>query len=361
MNNVYWNWSPLKWSRIGILFTFVFGVLDGQAQLFPGLEGEELVNALRGAYTPAQLLTETQVKDTLYAKVFIEGDSIHCIYSGLGHSLPPGVDPSQWIYENGTGVNSMNLEHSWPQAKGAETGKPGNRNMHHLFPARSAINSDRGDSPYGDIPDASTQKWYRLGIETSTKPSSNIDAYSEFKTGEFEPREGVKGDIARALFYFWTIYRDDAIEADPLFFDLMKDNLCLWHEEDPVDDFEMLRTERIATYQDGKENPFILDCSLVKRAYCPNLQECEMVAVQPAETNPVKLLFDMEESILVITGDPVVEWSVMMVDVTGKKIFESKIESNQKLNVPSLQSGIYFIVATDRSHRLFGKQVFLFP
>jgi endonuclease I len=51
----------------------------------------------------------------------------------------------------------MNLEHSWPQSKGADTDKPGGRNMHHLFPSRSAINGDRGDFPFSDIPDASTQ------------------------------------------------------------------------------------------------------------------------------------------------------------------------------------------------------------
>jgi len=69
-----------------------------KAQLFPGLEGEALADAIRNEYTPVQLLNDTQVKDTLYAKVFIENDSVRCIYSGLAHYLPPGVDPSQWVY-----------------------------------------------------------------------------------------------------------------------------------------------------------------------------------------------------------------------------------------------------------------------
>ncbi len=355
------NRSLVKWGRLNFLFMVVAIAPHLEAQLFPGLEGEDLVHAIQDAYTPSQLLTETQVKDTLYARVFIQNDSVHCIYTGLAHDLPPGVDPSQWIYENGTAVNSMNLEHGWPQAKGADTGKPGNRNMHHLFPSRSAVNSDRGDYPYGEIDDATTQKWYRLGIETSVKPATLIDEYSEFKAGKFEPRESVKGDIARAMFYFWTIYRDDAIEADPLFFDAMKDDLCIWHEEDPADDFETLRTERIATYQDGKENPFILDCSLVKRAYCPDLQECEITATQVVPKLLEKILFDSKERILVITGNEGVRWDVILFDIAGKKLFESNVESNQKLNMPLYFPGIYFIVATDGHQRLFGKQVYLLP
>jgi len=341
---------------------FLLGMqVKAEAQLFPGLTGENLVQAIQDNYTPAQLLTETQVKDTLYAKVFIQGDSVHCIYSNLAHDLPPGVDPSQWIYENGTEVNSMNLEHGWPQAKGASEGKPGNRNMHHLFPSRTAINGDRGDLPFGEIADNTTQKWYHLGIETPVKPVSNIDLYSEFKAGLFEPREDVKGDIARAMFYFWTIYRDDAVQADPLFFDLMKDNLCLWHEEDPVDTFEALRTQRIATYQDGKENPFILDCSLVKRAYCPNLEECIIVANETVPELKERILFDAEEHILVIAGESEDEWTVEIFDISGKKIFVAKTVSNQKLLVPSFYPGIYFIGASSGSRRLFGKKVCLFP
>jgi len=200
-----------------------------------------------------------------------------------------------------------------------------------------------------------------LGIETPVKPVTNIDLYSEYKTGVFEPREDVKGDIARAMFYFWTIYRDDAVEADPLFFDLMKDNLCLWHEEDPVDPFEILRTQRIATYQDGKENPFILDCSLVKRAYCPNLEECIMVANETVPDLKERILFDAKEHILVIAGETEAEWTVEIFDISGKKIFVGKTESNQKLYVPSFYPGIYLIRATSGSHRLFGKQVYLFP
>ncbi len=57
-----------------IMIMVVIHVQFLKAQLFPGLEGEALADAIRNENTPLQLLNDTQVKDTLYAKVFIEND-----------------------------------------------------------------------------------------------------------------------------------------------------------------------------------------------------------------------------------------------------------------------------------------------
>ena len=59
--------------------------------------------------------------------------------------------------------------------------------------------------------------------------------------GIFEPREEAKGDIARSVFYFYTMYREEAIEADSDFFDDMREDLCTWHNEDAVSEEEMDR------------------------------------------------------------------------------------------------------------------------
>jgi len=86
-----------------------------------------------------------------------------------------------------------------------------------------------------------------------------------------------------------------------------------------------------------------------------------MVAVEPVNTSPEKILFDAQESLLVITGGQPVEWTVIIFDVLGKKIFESKTDTNQKLNVPNLPTGLFFVVATHGNHRIFGKTAFLYP
>lgn len=324
-----------------------FFSISVKAQLFPGKEGEELADAIRQEFTPTVLLNDTQVKDTLYSRVFREGDSVRCIYSGLAHHLPDGVDPSQYIYENGNQTNSMNLEHAWPQSKGAGDGQPGNMNMYHLFPSRVAINSDRADHPYNDINDNQTNHWYYLGTEQSQKPTSNIDAYSEYLTNvQFEPRESVKGDIARAMFYFWTIYRDDAMAEDPGFFSLMRESLCAWHEADPVDDFEELRNERIALYQGGKSNPFILDCSLAKRTYCNQLPDCEISSAKTPKAIDGKLIYDSMDQKIILIADDIKEWRLAVFNSIGQKMYSELIRNNASEPLQHLVPGIYYAMGS---------------
>jgi endonuclease I len=320
-----------------IAFLMSCSILTAQAQLYPGLEGEPLTEAIRSDYTPSQLLNDTQVKDTLYARVFAVNDTVKCMYSDLARYLPSGVDPSQWLFGSGSEVESINLEHGWPQAKGAGKGTRGNRDMHHLFPSRTKINGDRANFPFGEIDDDQTQKWYFLGQEMSGKPVNNINAYSEFLTGAFEPRESMKGDIARALFYFWTIYREDAMVADPFFFDLQQEYLCQWHDLDPVDEFEALRNERIASYQDGKLNPFILDCSLVGRAYCNMLTECEIVSTPLIRSDTGHIRFWPSLQQITIEGEPGL-WHVKVMDVLGhiiQSIDMDQGEASGSLSVPT--------------------------
>lgn len=340
---------------VALVATEAAGTLN--AQIFPGMTGEPLVDALRAAYTPTHLLNDTQVKDTLYARIFAVEDTVYCIYSGLGRYLPPGADPSQWLYGTGVEVWSMNLEHSWPQAKGAGEGTGGNTNMYHLYPSRSAINSDRGDLPYGEINDMQTSRWYYKDKEMGSKPASNIDAYSEYINGMFEPRESVKGDIARGMFYFWTIYRDDAEAADPVFFQNQLSTLCQWHEQDPVDAAEQLRNEKIASYQ-GKANPFILDCSLVKRAYCGQLSECMPLAIPSNQDASYRLIFQPASRHLTILGDKDGFWEMDIMDVVGRSLYHEELETGIPGDEILLPSGMYFARAIN-GHMVLSCPIFI--
>ncbi|HUR31133.1 MAG TPA: endonuclease [Saprospiraceae bacterium] len=344
--------------RIFILSFFcIILCIKSDAQLFTGLEGEQLVEAIQSEYTPQQLLNDTQVKDTLYARIFIENDSVECIYSGLSRFLPEGVDPSQYLFGSGLETESLNLEHAWPQAKGAGDGTDGNMNMHHLYPSRVEINSDRGNHPYLESPDQSTQKWYLLYQEMSGAPVNNRDAYSELGQSLFEPRESVKGDIARAMFYFWTIYREDAVEADPDFFELQRENLCSWHKLDPVDNFESLRNERIAFYQDGKFNPFILDCSLADRAYCPNQNACE-TSVNESESSDVEILIDPSTKSFQVTGLDFHEFTFGFYSVMGQLVTTGTLQTDSWNEIGAVYSGLYFVILISGDKKLI-KKVFI--
>jgi len=136
--------------------------------------------------------------------------------------------------------------------------------MHHLRPCKDNVNSTRSNKPFSEINDYITDNWYWLEYSSNSIPQNNIDQYSESASSAFEPREDVKGDIARAMFYFYTIYENVANNS---FFNEQKDVLYQWHLNDPVINSEIIRTWAIAGYQNNIPNPFILDETLIYRAY----------------------------------------------------------------------------------------------
>ncbi|MBK9734813.1 MAG: endonuclease [Saprospiraceae bacterium] len=261
-------------------------LLKGQTShvnVFPDLTGQSLLIELRNWYKTNKVYDYSTARDTLFGKIDMVGDSLECIYTGMKLYIGPGQDPTEAVYLNGIS-NGINCEHSYPQGKGA-IGQA-QSDMHHLYPSRIKANSDRGDFPYSDIPDNQTKTWYYKTTERSTPPAIGLirDQYSEGVNGRFEPRESSKGNIARSIFYFYTMYKAEADGLDPAFFEIQKATLCEWHNQDPVDKREWDRNQNISKHQGNKLNPFVLDCSLVSRAYCNNIdQACEAIILSSVD------------------------------------------------------------------------------
>ena len=242
------------------IILFLTGSISfGQDVIGDGLYGDELISFLQGNYTTGTTLGYTNARDTLYLNIDRIDGQVKGIYTNYTVDLPnTGVDPSTHLYENG-----INCEHIWPQSL-YEGGEPLKSDMHALRPCKDNVNSARGNKAFNDVLDSQTATWYWQDIGTSNIPSSNIDEYSENHGTYFEPREDRKGDIARTMFYFYTIYLD---VADEYFFAIQKDILKIWHDQDPTNEEEVTRTWQIAEYQENNPNPFILDETLVERAY----------------------------------------------------------------------------------------------
>lgn len=132
------------------------------------------------------------------------------------------------------------------------------------------VNADRGNSPFAEIPDANTQYWHYNNVRTTTIPASNIDLYAEvILNTSCEPREIQKGNTARAMYYVLTMYQlGDTTDA---WWTVQRDILYAWHVVDPADAREITRTRSIAAYQQNKVNPFVLDSTLIRRAYFPTM------------------------------------------------------------------------------------------
>lgn len=265
-----------------------FSILSLPAQtgtpVFPDLDGQALLDSIKTAYTPVISLDFANARDTLFSKVYARNDSLTCVYTGYTIYLNPAEDPTIAAF-----AKDINTEHTFPQSKGAETGPP-RSDMHHLYPTRVDVNAARGDFPFAELTNNQTLEWYGAptGFLTSP-PASGADQYSKVGNFVFEPREDHKGNVARAMFYFYTLYKQQADLADNAYFPAQRATFCLWHLADPADQDEWDRTWKIAGYQSGKPNPFVLDCTLAARAYCPEIiqESCVVVSAKDLEEKPV--------------------------------------------------------------------------
>lgn len=226
--------------------------------VFPEVYGDALVAALDDEYSPARVLGYGAARDVLYAYEQRTDGFVRDHYTGYTAALPPG-DPSQ-----AAGQVGLNAEHTWPQSLGAGA-EPLRSDMHHLFPVREGVNSSRGNLPFGEVPDARAEAWYRLDASQSRPPSVALDEWSERGLGRFEPREDAKGNVARAIFYVRALY-PAATSGQDAFFESMRADLLRWNEVDPPTPSEVARSEWIAEQQ-GTSNPFVIDQTLARRAF----------------------------------------------------------------------------------------------
>ncbi|NNF57381.1 MAG: T9SS type A sorting domain-containing protein [Rhodothermaceae bacterium] len=244
-----------------------------QTILFPGETDATLRQSLRDTYRPMSVTgTNDDLYDTVDRTEVGGQDGVIGVYTGFFVPFDgvPSSDPSQDMFnapnENTQGINQ---EHTWPQS--LLTGQADD-DLHNLFPTKVNVNAARGNLPFAEIPDNLTTTWYRDNLQQSATPDAGvIDEFSELRAGvAFEPREDHKGNVARALFYMATVYD---VQTNTTFSFDMEEQTTLygWHYADPVDQAEYDRTFRIAPFQSNQPNPFVLDSTLIRRAFFPEI------------------------------------------------------------------------------------------
>ncbi|KAA3614761.1 MAG: T9SS C-terminal target domain-containing protein [Calditrichaeota bacterium] len=268
-----------------LFFLLSLSFLNAQTTIFPNVYGEELKSKLVQDYKTGSVLSYGTARDSMYARIDNVDGTITCVYSGYSISVPYG-SANPRTYTNGANP-IINCEHTWPQSKGASGNAKSD--MHHLWPTNANPNSGRGSLPFAEIDDSDTDRWYLNVNYVTGTPSSQIDEYSELDLDKsFEVPEAHKGNVARAMFYFYTMYKSQADSEDPNFFNVQKDVLRKWNMMDPVDEAEITRTNHIARLQEGKPNPFVLDTTLIGRAYfgvTTNLEEFQNYRAESFKLN----------------------------------------------------------------------------
>ncbi|MDL2076456.1 endonuclease [Streptomyces sp. GXMU-J15] len=166
--------------------------------------------------------------------------NVKLLYSGISRSKSL----------NGGDVGDWNREHVWAQSHGGfgTSAGPGT-DLHHLRPEDVQVNSTRGNKDFDNG-----------GSSFTNSGGSLTDSNS------FEPRDAVKGDVARMILYMAVRYEgedgwpnlepNDSINGSVPYHGRLS-VLKQWNDEDPPDAFEERRNNVIYTNYQGNRNPFI--------------------------------------------------------------------------------------------------------
>ncbi|MFI8287655.1 endonuclease I family protein [Streptomyces sp. NPDC085614] len=207
-----------------------------------GKTGDELKTALHTIVSRQTKLSYDEVWDALQTTDEDPDNpgNVILLYSGR----------SQAKAAHGSGADDWNREHVWAKSHGdfgTATG-PGT-DIHHLRPEDASVNATRGNLDFDNG-----------GDPVDEAPGSKVDGDS------FEPRDAVKGDVARMILYMAVRY--DGSDGFP---DLEPNDrvgngsapfmgsltaLRQWNDADPPDAFEKARNERIFGIQKNR-NPFV--------------------------------------------------------------------------------------------------------
>lgn len=243
---------------------------DGYYDSAEGLSGEALKAALHNIIDDHTELTYDQVWDVLVDSDEDPSNSNNFILLYTGRSLDKSQTYPDW-----------NREHVWAKSHGDfDTNPPEGTDAHHLRPTDVSVNSDRGSKDFDN---------------GGTQHSEATGCY--YDEDSWEPRDAVKGDVARMMFYMTVRYEGDNGEEDlelvdytgtsgPIFGKLS--TLLEWHQNDPVDDVERHRNEIVYDWQNNR-NPFIDHPEYVAAIWedeMPN-QSPEISNVEHTPTAPV--------------------------------------------------------------------------
>ncbi|MGS0693132.1 endonuclease [Shewanella sp. 0m-4] len=181
-------------------------------------------------------------------------------------------------YDNqtsGSGAGKWNREHVWAKSHGFPSDSQwGYTDAHHLRPSDPGINTARSNNDFGACMDTGEEVMFN-GMGTGN--------YLDKATDCWEPRDEVKGDVARMIMYMDTRYQGTdtattnmpdlvvvdrltttAEDSEPLIGTLC--TLYAWNKLDAVDTYEQNRNNQVYKYQ-GNRNPFIDRPELVQQVY----------------------------------------------------------------------------------------------
>lgn len=213
-----------------------------------GKTGAALIAELHTIAKRGQVVfSYADIRDSMYANIE-DPDNDNVVFDVyLGRAASP-------LFDRATAVlRDINTEHSWPQSRGAGE-SPALTDVHHLFPADEGANSRRLNHPFGMV--TGTVFWTSPEQPGSPGDVSRLGLNAAQDT-VFEVRPSRRGDIARALLYFYVRYKLEPTASFTLVnFNIEEATLMAWARADEPSAYERDRHE-IAVRVQRNRNPFV--------------------------------------------------------------------------------------------------------
>ena len=204
-------------------------------------EGQALKKALHDIISEQKVLSYDEVWNALKYTDEDPNNTNNVMLFYSGKSSPKT--------NSGGNVGNWNREHTWAKSHGDfGTSKGPGTDIHHLRATDVQVNGSRGN----------------LDFDNGGSPVAGCNGCLK-DSDSFEPPNRVKGDVARILLYMATRYEagdkvdlelNDKVNNGTAPYHGKLSVLLQWHKQDPVDEYEKRRNERIYEIQ-GNRNPFI--------------------------------------------------------------------------------------------------------
>jgi endonuclease I len=261
------------------------------------------------------------------------------IYSGVS------VDGQQ-EYNSGSG---WTREHVWAKSRGdfgTELG-PGT-DVHALRPLDNSTNSTRSNRGFDNCTDC---------IDVYDQWSNLTGSKRDNTEWSFEPRDEVKGDVARMIFYMavryegYDSYPDLEVSetilgiSDKTPFHGKLSTLLEWHRNDPVDSWEENRNDIIFYNYQNNRNPLIDYPEIVEHLWGNQMGAAWKYSLSIDDFNKISItLYPNPSSNYIKISGIKSKTNINIYDVLGKKILSKTIEESQNnIDVSQLKKGLYFI------------------
>lgn len=245
-------------------------------------------------------------------------------------------------------------EHVWAKSRGNfGTSRGVGTDLHNLHAEDLSTNSARSNRNF----DTATTQY----IDGSGNYNGATLSYTSASQWVWEPRDEMKGDVARTIFYMSVRYEGENGELDLELTDSLLPSssqlplhgnartLYNWHLSDTVSTAERSRNDTIYKYQNNR-NPFIDHPDYVRDIYgatfgpsTVSIKESENISesnykIYPNPTNSNITIESKNEKII----------ELVVIDRLGKLVLKVQPLSNRvDINVDELKSGMYFLKIKD--------------